>query len=392
MKKTRILILGGGYAGLMTVVSLVKRIHEKRVEIVLVNRNDYHCITTRLHELTSNDLIGSNKGSDIKLPIRDLIDEDRVKFICDEVVSIHTDNKTVDLKNEVISYDYLVIAMGAEPVSFNIKEIKEHSFFIFDWEGSYKLNKHVEKMIAEYKIDGDESRLTFVVGGAGLNEIEFVYGLLERIPFLCKKHGVNHNKIKIVCCDAEDNILTGYGTSMINRVMEHFNKYSVDLRLGSYITSCNDKEVYFSNGKQLKTRTVVWAGGSSGNSSLRNLNFETYSGRVKVNEFLEVPGLREVYVLGDAAASFDSDGTCHFPNEQLAIQHGMYCGYHLYTKVYGVVAKPFKFVNKGIIMRLGKEKSVGIYRGKYASFIKRKLEQNYYYKLGGRKLVKQMKK
>jgi NADH dehydrogenase len=138
----------------------------------------------------------------------------------------------------------------------------------------------------------------------------------------------------------------------------------------------------------VKTNTMIWVGGIKGNPIVENLGFPMLDGRVIVNEYLEVEGHKEIYILGDASVSFSPEGEPYPPSAQIALQQGQYCGKNIALKVYGQPVKPFTYIYRGTVMSLGKRNATGMVygnhiNGKLASFIKYVIEMRYFYMLGG---------
>lgn len=392
-EKLKIVILGGGYAGLLTAITLQKKVHKKRASITLVNKYDYHYLTTKIHEAGAGTLDSKN----IRFPITELIDTERVNFIQDEVIGINSLRKIVSLKNGLLSYDYLVAAIGGSPQTFYIPGLEENAFFLFDFEGTERLKNHIENEFSLYRHDHDEKRLSFVIGGAGFTGIEFLYEFTEHIPELCKKYDVQESQVKLICAEAADSLLNGYDSRMILDVRESLQHLLCEFRLGSGISSCSKDSVLFSDGSEIKANTIIWAGGVKGNSLFNDQGFKLLNGRVAVNQYLEVLDHKDIYVLGDASVSFTPEGEPIPPSAQIALQQGQYCGYHIASKVYGQIAKPFQYNHRGTVLSMGRKNATGIVygchiRGRFASFMKKVIELRYFYMLGGLSMLsKQIK-
>ncbi|NHM33769.1 NAD(P)/FAD-dependent oxidoreductase [Neobacillus terrae] len=393
-EKVKIVILGGGYAGLLTAVTLQNKVHAKRADITLINKQDYHYLTTKIHESAA----GALNPELIHLPISDLIDTERIHLVKDVVLKIDLMKKEVILKKCSERYDYLVAAIGGAPRTFNIPGLKENGHFIFDFEGTERLREQIKNQFIKYNADQDESRLTFVIGGAGFTGIEFLFEFLEQIPKMCKKYGIEEEKVKVICAESATTLLNGYDSRMAQDAWKSMQKLKCKVLGGLAISSCSKKEVLFSDGKTVKTNTIIWAGGIKGNPILENLGFPMLDGRVIVNEYLEVEGHKEIYILGDASVIFSPEGEPYPPSAQIALQQGQYCGKNIALKVYGQPIKPFNYIYRGAVMSLGRKNATGVVYGNYingklASFIKYVIEMRYYYMLGGlRMLAKEMKR
>ena len=200
MKKPKIVVLGAGYGGLMTVTRLQKILGVNEAEIVLVNKNDYHYETTWLHEASA----GTLHHDRVRYPILSVIDQNKVEFIQDTAVEIKTEEKKVILGNGEVSYDYLVIALGAESETFGIKGLKEYAFSIVNVNAARHIREHIELQFATYKSEEEkqEDRLKIVVGGAGFTGIEFLGELANRVPELCNEFDIDPHKVKLICVEA----------------------------------------------------------------------------------------------------------------------------------------------------------------------------------------------
>ncbi len=387
-EKRKVVILGGGYAGLMTAVTLQKKVHPSRIEVYLVNNHDYHYFTTKVHEAGA----GTISHESIIMPIKDLVDQKMVTFIQDEVVGLDIDRKIVECKDHKLSYDYVVVAMGGSPNTYNIPGLKEHAFFLFDWEGTYRLREHLEEQFQQYS-QSPNGNLNIVIGGTGFTGMEFIHELKDRIPELCGQFGVSRDDVHVIIVEPNENILKGYPDAIVLDAAVSMEKMGFELRLGVSIGNVEKDKVFLQDGSEILTNTFIWAGGVKGNPLLEGLGFELLDGRVKLNEFCEVPGHPEGYVLGDASVFFSEKGEPYPPTAQIAIQQGQYCAYNIAMKIYGQPAKPFHYIYRGMVMSLGKGNASGfVYNhhvgGKFGSFMKWVIDMRYYFMLGGMSLVR----
>src|SRR5690625_1504645 len=198
--KPKIVVLGAGYAGLMTAKRLTKILDPEEADLVLVNKHNYHYETTWLHEVAA----GTINPNQARFMISDVVNPNRVRLIYDTVVEVNKEDQRVILENGEITYDYLVIALGFESNTFGIKGMEENAFAILDIDSSRLIREHLELQFAKYNSDEevDESALTILVGGAGFTGIEFVGELAERVPQLCRKYDIDRSKVKIINVEA----------------------------------------------------------------------------------------------------------------------------------------------------------------------------------------------
>jgi NADH:ubiquinone reductase (H+-translocating) len=387
-EKKRVVVLGGGYAGLMTVVNLQKRVHPSRIEIYLVNKHDYHYFTTKVHEAGA----GTINPDSIKLPISELVDLERVTFIQDEVIGLDLERKEVFCKQQRLKFDYVVVGIGGAPKTFDTPGLEEHGFFLFNWEGTYALRKHIEEQFKAYT-QAPIGDINFVIAGTGFTGMEFIHELKESIPALCSRYRIDKNVVKILVVEPNENILPGYPEEIVIDASNSVEKLGYKLITGIPVTKVEKDKVTLADKSVIKTKTFIWAGGVKGHPLFEDTGLELLDGRVKLNEFCEVPGYPDAYVLGDASVSFDEAGAPYPPTAQIAIQQGQYCAYNIARKIYGQSIEPFHYIYRGMVMSLGKKNASGIVynhhiTGRFAAFMKWVIEMRYCFMLGGLPLVR----
>lgn len=386
--KKKVVILGGGYAGLMTAITLQKKVHPSRIEIYLVNKNNFHYFTTKVHEAGA----GTVNPESIKLPIDTLIDSKRVTFIQDEVIGLDIERKKVECKNQLLDYDYLVVGIGGAPKTSNIPGLDEYAYFLFNWEGTNQLRGHLENQFQEYS-QQPTGVLNLVISGTGFAGMEFIHELRKSIPSLCRQYSVNQEDVHLIVVEPNQEILQGFPKEIVNDAVKSLNKIGCEFKIGVPVTKVEKEKVIFQDGLEIQTKTLIWAGGVKGNPLLEGLGFELLDGRVKLNENCEIPGYHDIFVLGDASISFNEKGVPYPPTAQIAIQQGQYCAYNIAMKIYAQPVKPFHYVYRGMVLSLGKRNGTGIVynhhiNGPFAAFMKWMIEMRYYFILGGMSLAR----
>lgn len=394
LRKPKVVVLGAGYGGLITVTRLQKQIGANEAEITLVNKNDYHYETTWLHEASA----GTLHHDRARYQIKNIIDS-RVNFVKDTVVSIDKEAKKVVLKNGEIEYDYLVISLGAHPETFGIKGLKEYAFGITSIDSARQLREHIEYQFATYNTEEEkkDERLTIVVGGAGFTGIEFLGELGNRVPELCKEYDVDFNKVRIICVEAAPTALPGFDPELVDYAVNHLQKKGVEFKIGTAIKECIEDGIIVAKGDEtetIKAGTVVWAAGVRGNSVVEEAGFENMRGRVKVDEYLRVPGHEEVFIIGDCSLIINEEINRPYPpTAQIAMQQGETCAKNVAVAVRGSgEMEKFTFDNKGSVASLGDNDAVGVVFGKKivgtkASFMKKVIDNRALYMVGGPSLV-----
>ena len=396
LKKPEIVILGGGYGGLMTAVNLQKKLGVDEANVTLVNKHNYHYQTTWLHEGAA----GTLHHDRIRIPIKDVIDQNKINFVQDAVVEIKREEKRVVLENDEISYDYLVVALGFESETFGIKGLKEHAFSIRSINSSRLIREHIEYTFAQYNNEEEkrDELLTIVVGGAGFTGIEFVGELANRIPELCEEFDIDRSLVRIITVEAAPTALPGFDPELVEYAMEQLERKGVEFKIGTAIKECTEDGIIVSKDdevEEIKAATVVWAAGVRGNPIVEKSGFEAMRGRIKVEPDLRAPGHDDVFVVGDCALIINEEINRPYPpTAQIAIQQAPVCADNLVALVRGNESdlKTFTPDIKGTVCSLGEDDAIGVVGdkklfGTTASFMKRVIDNRYLFKLGGPSLV-----
>ncbi len=398
MNKPKIVVLGAGYAGLMTTKKLTQNLLPEEAEIVLVNKHNYHYETTWLHEVAA----GTINPNQARYMLSDVVNPNRVRLIYDTVVEVKKDDQTVVLENSDITYDYLVIALGFETNTFGIKGMAENAFSIVDIDSSRLIRDHIEYQFAKYnnEEEKDEDSLTILVGGAGFTGIEFVGELAEKVPELCKKYDIDRSKVRIINVEAMPSILPMFDKDLVEYAKKSLEDRGVEFRLGAKIQECKeDCFVVGEDKEEIKAGTIVWTGGVTGSSVLSKSGFEITKGKVTVNGDLRAPGEENIFVLGDCAwVMNEKEGRPFPPTAQAAMQHASVCANNIKALMHNQPLENFVFDDKGTVASLGVTDGIGTVfsgtklRGKPAATMKKVVDNRSLLLMGGtRTLLKKGK-
>ncbi|MBH0159593.1 NAD(P)/FAD-dependent oxidoreductase [Fictibacillus sp. 7GRE50] len=390
MSKPKILILGGGYGGIMSAVRLQKELGSDEAEITLVNKHNYHYQTTWLHE----NAAGTLHHDKTRIMIDNIIDMNKVNFVQDTVKEIKKDEKLVILDNQELTYDYLIIALGSDPETFGIQGLKENAFSIRSINSVRKIREHIDYSFARYNNEGQPDELiTIVVGGAGFTGIEFVGELADRVPELCREYDIPREKVRIVNIEAAPTVLPGFDEELVEYAINNLERRGVEFLVSTPIKECNEDGVILANGEEIKAATIVWTGGVRGNHLVEEAGFETMRGRVKVDKDLRMPGFEYIFVAGDCALIIDEEANRPYPpTAQIAIQQAYTIGRNIKALMNGGKLEEFKPDIKGTVASLGKGEAIGKVGNKKlfgatASAMKKVIDNRYLFLLGGVPMV-----
>lgn len=396
VKKPKIVVLGAGYGGLITVTRLQKALSVDEANIVLINKNDYHYETTWLHEASA----GTMHHDRVRYDIDAVINRSKVEFIRAEVEDIKTEEKKVILNTGEVEYDYLVVALGGESETFGIEGLKEHAFTISNVNTSRQLRDHIEFQFATYanEEEKNEERLTFVVGGAGFTGIEFLGELANRVPELCKEYDIDYSKVRIYCVEAAPMVLPGFDPELVKYAVAQLEKKGVEFKIGTPIKGATETGIIVAKGEndteEIKAGTVVWAAGVRGSSIIEKSGIENMRARVKVNPDLRAPGHEDIFVLGDCSLVINEEINRPYPpTAQIAMQQGETVAKNLVALLKGQTnLETFKPDIKGTVCSLGDNDAIGVVfdkklKGTKASFMKKMIDNRALFMVGGPSLV-----
>jgi NADH:ubiquinone reductase (H+-translocating) len=390
MSKPKILILGGGYGGIMSAVRLQKELGSDEAEVTLVNKHNYHYQTTWLHE----NAAGTLHHDKTRIMIDSIIDMNKINFVQDTVVELKKDEKRVILENQELTYDYLVIALGSDPETFGIQGLKENAFSIRSINSVRKIREHIDYSFARYNNEGHKDELiTIVVGGAGFTGIEFVGELADRVPELCREYDIPREKVRIVNIEAAPTVLPGFDEELVEYAINNLERRGIEFLVNTPIKECNTDGVVLANGEEIKANTIVWTGGVRGNHLVEEAGFETMRGRVKVDKDLRMPGYDYIFVAGDCALIIDEEANRPYPpTAQIAIQQAYTIGRNIKALMNGGKLEEFKPDIKGTVASLGKGEAIGKVGNKKlfgatASAMKKVIDNRYLFLLGGVPMV-----
>ncbi|RLQ96521.1 NAD(P)/FAD-dependent oxidoreductase [Falsibacillus albus] len=392
MRKSKIVVLGAGYGGLMVVTRLQKLVGVNEAEIVLVNKNDYHYETTWLHEASA----GTLHHDRVRYDVSNVIDRNKVEFIEATVEDINTEDKKVVLNTGEVEYDYLVFALGGESETFGIKGLKDHAFTITNVNNARQIREHIEYQFATYNTEEEkkDERLTIVVGGAGFTGIEFLGELTNRVPELCRDYDVDFQKVRIICVEAAPMVLPGFDEELVKYAVAKLEKKGVEFRIGTAIKEATPEGIMVAKGEdepeEIKAGTVVWAAGVRGSHVIEKAGIENMRARVKVQPDLRAPGHDNIFVIGDSSLIINEEINRPYPpTAQIAMQQGEVVARNLSALVHGKEElETFTPDIKGTVCSLGEDDAIGVVYGKKlmgtkASFMKKVIDNRALFMIGG---------
>ncbi len=368
----RVLILGGGFAGLEVAQNLEKIFKQRDdVEITLVNQNNYLIFTSMLAEVVSSSIEATN----IVIPLRECLKKASFKELIAD--SIDLGKKTVTFHRadthelKTLEYDYLVLAMGSVTGFHGVEGAEEYSFPLKNLADAMELRSHVIDMFEMADLEEDHGvrrgLLTFTVVGGGYTGIEVAAELNDYVGASRRFYrNVKSDEVKVVVIDPGDRIMHEMSEGLAEYGLALLKKRGMEFRLKTRISKVTPGSVETADGGKIGTHTAIWAAGTSPQPVIASLPCADSKGRIEVNEYMEVPGYPGVWALGDCAVIPDPHtGKPYPPTAQHATREGRRAAHNVAAAINGKEGdrRPFIYQTQGMLAPLGRRSAVAEIKG-----------------------------
>ena len=299
MKK--IVVLGGGYACVLTAKKLAKKFKKnKDVQITLIDKQSYHTMLTELHEVAA----GRVDEESIRMDLKRIFAGRNVEVVLDEIKTIDFDQKVLVSDQQSYEYDYLVIGTGCKPTFFGIPGA-EHAHQLWSYTDAVNLREHILNMFRQAALTADKQKrrelLTFVTVGAGFTGVEMAGELGEWKDELCRSFHIDRDEVSLYIVDFAPKVLPMYPDKLIKKAEKRLIKLGNELVMNSAVSEIHEDKVVLNKGeKVIQTHTVIWAAGIEGSDIVDQASVEKAGrGRIVTNGHLQAKDYEDVYVVGD---------------------------------------------------------------------------------------------
>jgi NADH dehydrogenase len=355
----RILVLGGGFAGVYAARELEKTLRPEEASISLINQENYWVYQPLLPEVISG-LIGL---TDVVCPIRQLAP--RTELVMREVQKIDFANKVVTVspgfrpRQLELPYDYLVIALGGISNFSGTPGMVEHVKPFRTLADAVSLRNHLIYTLEEAEIETDSDLrrklMTFVVAGGGFSGVEVIAELTDFVNKVRQNFpGLRNEKGRFVLVHAGDRILPEMSESLALFAHKLLAKRGIEIRLNDRLVGASSEKAHLKSGIDIPTKTIVSSVPSSIPLVLQKLDCEKEGGRLKVNVNLEVVGCEGcVWALGDCASIKTISGQRTPPTAQHATREAKTVAKNVSAAIRGGPSAPFAFEGLGRLGSLG---------------------------------------
>ena len=375
----RVLIAGGGYAGLQTAIVMERLLKGTKSKIVLIDKREYHTLLPSLPEIISK------RGFSI-IYYRDILKNRNIEFIQADIRDISLDSRSVSMVNNsqiprTLEYDFLVLSLGSRPFVPDIPGMNEFAFQFNSIEDAQKIATALPNI---------GMGKTIVVGGGGATGVELA-GEIATLPGTIPES----NPTEVVLISM--NLLNGFPDEAVKWAKIYLDSLNVRLLIGKEysIVEIRSNSIRLKNDIEIRSSLFIWTGGVVASPLLKQIGLNIgEKDRVLVNSYLQPDGRDDVFVIGDSALILDNYGHPLPTNAYFAKEHGKVAAYNIWAKVNGAPFRKFKPSDPGSTYAISIGSEFAISRisgldlfGYSASKLKKIIKMKYLKEIGGASLA-----
>jgi len=360
LKHPKVLVVGGGFAGLEVVQGLANTPYK----VLLLDKQNHHCFQPLLYQVATASL-----GADsIAHPFRRTIGPmPNVAYRMAEVKQIVPHEKRVETNVGSFDYDILILALGSTTNFFGNQQLAEVAMQLKSISQALDIRSDFLQEFELAMVLRDEEALrrclNFVIVGAGPTGVELAGALAEirRTVLRREYREMNSDLMRIVLIDSNDRVLKSFREESSANALKYLKELGVEVKLGMRVLGGDADHITLSDGTTMETNTVIWAAGVKG-ALLHGLEdaVNERANRYMVDRMNRVQGYPDVYALGDIALMEEGEAwpMGHPQVATVAIQQGRHLVMNLKRKAAGKEALPFSYVDKGSMAVIGRGRAV----------------------------------
>ena len=353
----RIVIVGGGFAGL----AAAKALRKAAAQTILIDRANHHVFQPLLYQVATSALAPAQIGSPIRSVLRKLRN---TTVILGEVTGVDKERRVVlvdsaDRRGVAVPYDYLILATGVRHSYFGHEEFESFAPGLKSLADAVAIRNKILSAFEQAEVEEDPSKhrdlLTFVLVGGGPTGVEMAgaIAVLVRSTLRSEFRRIDPTSARIVLVDMGKRVLGGFSEGLSAKAQSRLERLGVEVRLGHGVDHIDADGVIVA-GERIASKSVIWTAGVAPSPAGKWLDVATdRGGRVRVQNDLSVPGHPEIFVVGDTAY-LEQDGRPLPGLAQVAMQGGRYVGTLIRKRIAGAKPpRPFRYFDKGMLAVVG---------------------------------------
>lgn len=355
----RIVVIGGGFAGLQ----LVRKLSNTGYQVVLIDKNNYHQFQPLFYQVATAGL----EPSTISFPFRKIFQKSKnVHFRLAEVKRIDTELNQLETSIGVVDYHYLVIAIGADTNFFGNQKISGLAYPMKSVSEALTLRNTIlqnyEDALSEPDREIRKRLMNIVVVGGGATGVEVAGTLAEMKKHILPKDypELDFKMMQVYLLEGSSKILNVMSPNASEKSERYLKELGVNVFLNSKVLDYDGEKVFLDGGKEIPTKTLVWAAGVVGNK-IEGLKPEVLvkGNRLKVDRTNKLEGYERIYALGDIAYMTEEKYPNGHPQvAQVAIQQAKLLAKNFKNMIQNKPLKDFSYKNLGSMATVGRNKAV----------------------------------
>lgn len=387
----KIIILGAGFGGLRLALDLERN---KRFDICLIDRKDFHIYYPALYEVVSSLLFYSERELKVSdcFYIRNIIKDKRIKFLLSEVKGVDTVNKCVETSIGIQKYDELVLALGCDVNYYGIPGLKENSLSLKSWKDVMEFRKRLKAYVEEF-YSGKGSAIDVVIGGAGFSGVELACELAMTFKKNRILFGSRRKQTLLKIIESSGRVLSILPEVVSRKAHARLEKLGVEVVLNSPIKQVDEEFIHIKGRRRIHYDLFMWTGGAAGCGVVKNsILSKSNNDFVNVDQYLRVQGIQNVWGIGDLASFCPPGEDRPIPGQAyFALQEAKHLSMNIRRKANNLDLLPFVPRKKGFIIPLGGKHAVAnlwekiIIEGRFGWFLHRIIDFNYFRSILGMK-------
>ncbi|WP_226895630.1 NAD(P)/FAD-dependent oxidoreductase [Luteolibacter marinus] len=308
-KVSRVLIIGGGFAGLKCAQTLAG---DSRFEVTLVDRTNHHLFQPLLYQVATASLA----APDIARSIRQILaDAPNVTVLMDQITTIDPAARTARGQSGTsYDFDYLLLAAGARTSFFGKREWEQHTLGLKSLADAQAVRRTVLSNLEQAEITTDAAErqrlMTIAIVGGGPTGVELA-GAFADLVHRCLKTNyrrIDTSKLRVVLIEASERVLEAFDADQSDYARDHLKDIGVEVWTGMRVDEVRPSELHFNDGTRLEAGAIIWAAGVEAQPLTAQLGvpLADRAGRVTPNPDLSLPGLPDIFVAGDLVRMKDA--------------------------------------------------------------------------------------
>jgi len=354
-----VVVLGAGFGGL----TFCQKFDHPNTHVTIVDRQNHHLFQPLLYQVASAGL----SAPDIAQPIRAILSKNReTDVLMEEVLDFNLAERQVVLSKDILTYDYLVLALGSVTSYFGHPEWEQFAPGLKSLDDALHIRRNILLAFEHADDETDPQRqqelMTIVVVGGGPTGVELAGTFAELARFVLRRdfRHIDPSRARVILVEGSPRVLSNFPEHLSVKATEQLQKLGVEVLTGVRVQNITQGCVHLAD-RQICAANIIWAAGVSASPLTKKLGVELdKAGRVKVNPDLSIPGHPNVFAIGDMALCIQPDGKPVPGVSPSAMQEARHIARIIEHELDGKTGTrpPFKYWDKGTMATIGRSAAV----------------------------------